>query len=54
MKIRPVEAKLFNADWKTGGQEGRQAGRQAGRRTDILKLIVALHNFEHATKSNDV
>jgi hypothetical protein len=36
------------------GLKNRRSGRQAGRRTDILKLIVALHNFEHATKSNDV
>jgi hypothetical protein len=28
--------------------------RQGDKRTDIVKLIVALHNFEHARKSNDV
>jgi len=35
MKIRPVEAKLFDAD----------------RRTDMTKLIFALHNFANASKT---
>jgi len=35
IKIRPVEAKLFDAD----------------RRTDMTKLIFALHNFANASKT---
>jgi len=40
MKIRPVGAKLFNAD----GQMARQIDRQA----DTRKLMVAYRNFSNA------
>jgi hypothetical protein len=40
MKIRPVEALLFHADGETVGP--------TDRKTDMMKLIVALHNFGKA------
>jgi hypothetical protein len=39
MKIRPVGAELFHADWRTDG------------RTDTTKLIVALRNFAKEPKN---
>jgi len=38
MKIRPVEAELFNADRQTDGQ------------TDMRKLIIGFRNFANAPK----
>jgi hypothetical protein len=40
MKIRPVGAKLFNADGRTD------------RQTDVTKLIVAFQNFVNAPKND--
>jgi hypothetical protein len=36
------------------GRTDGQTDRRAGRRTDMMKLIVALRNFESAPKSNGV
>jgi hypothetical protein len=43
MKIHPVGAELFHADGQTEGQTDRQ--------TDMIKLIVAFHNFANTPKN---
>ena len=42
MKIRPMEAKLFQVDRQTDGQTDGRA--------DMTKLIVLFRNFENAPK----
>jgi hypothetical protein len=43
MKIRPVGAELFHADWQTD--------TQADGRTDMTKLTVAFRSFANASKT---
>jgi len=43
MKIRPVGAELFVADWQTD--------RQTDRQTDTWRSSVTFHNFAKAPKN---
>ena len=44
MKIRPVEAELFDADERSDGTD---------RQTEITKLIAVLRNFAKAPESGN-
>ena len=52
MKIRPVAAELFSADWGTDGLTDRRTDglndRRTDGRTDVTTLIVALRSFANA------
>ena len=50
MKIYPLGAKMFHAGRQAGRQAGKQAGRHASRQADMMKLMVALCDFENVPK----